>query len=100
MMGAATNFFGRNNSYSVVRFVLAGPGRRWDTAARKPNHSVEWLAIPLFPKALFFFARGSPLGTATETLEKTELNRDYLQGKHEFTEIPALILIRQRSRMM
>src|SRR5262245_48301299 len=29
--GAATNFFGRKNSYSLVRFVLAGPGRRWDT---------------------------------------------------------------------
>ena len=80
--------------------MLAERGSRWDTAARKPNHSVEWLAIPLFPKALFFFARGSPLGTATETLEKTELNRDYLQGKHELTEIPALILIRQRSWMM
>jgi len=31
-----------------------------------------WLAVPLLSKALFFFARGSPLGTATETLEKTE----------------------------
>ena len=94
MMGAATNFFERNNSYSPVRFVLAERGSRWDTAARKPNHSVEWLT------ALFFFARGSPLGTATETFEKTAVNRDYLQGRHEFTEIPALILIRQRSRMM
>src|SRR5262245_5902126 len=58
-------FFGRNNSYSLVRFVLAGPGRRWDTAARKPNHSVEWLAVPLFSNTLFFLARGkSPLGSA------------------------------------
>jgi hypothetical protein len=64
--GAATNFFGRNNSYSLVRFVLAGPGRRWDTAARKPNHSVEWLAVPLFSNALFFLARGSPLGSANK----------------------------------
>src|SRR5262245_64088016 len=62
--GAATNFFGRKNSYSLVRFVLAGPGRRWDTAARKPNHSMEWLAVPLFSNTLFFFARGSPLGSA------------------------------------
>src|SRR5262245_54501504 len=58
--GAATNFFGRKNSYLLVRFVLAGPGRRWDTAARKPNHSVEWLAVPLFSNTLFFLALGSP----------------------------------------
>src|SRR5262249_38759596 len=63
--GAATNFFGRKNSYSLARFVLAGPGRRWDTAARKSNHSVEWLAVPLFSNALLLLDRGSPLGTAT-----------------------------------
>src|SRR5215471_8040732 len=68
-MGPATFFFGRNKSYSLVRFVLAGPGCRWDTAARKPNHSVEWLAVPLFSNTLFFLARGkSPYGAPWSTI--------------------------------